>query len=205
MDIFKVFTLDVAHRLPNVPEGHKCSRLHGRSFRVEIHLNCELGTDTGWVIDFSDVKMAFQPIYGQLDHQYLNDIADLENPTSEQLSVSIWDRGIWRLFGRVPRRPSMIAFAHSSRCESISMAACMDVSTVGRQPLEFWRSSALVLVPQLSLDRVVSMACRGHAVVRDVTPALDEQVSNARTKSNIRYHARNGNSKLRPLAQLEPR
>jgi 6-pyruvoyltetrahydropterin/6-carboxytetrahydropterin synthase len=92
MDIFKVFTLEAAHQLPNVPPGHKCARLHGHSFRVEIHLRGELGDQTGWVMDFSDVKTAFQPLYDQLDHHYLNDIEDLENPTSERLSIWIWDR-----------------------------------------------------------------------------------------------------------------
>ena len=92
MDIFKVFTLEAAHRLPNVPLGHKCARLHGHSFRVEIHLQGELGTETGWVMDFSDVKAAFQPLYDQLDHHYLNDIDGLENPTSERLSIWVWDR-----------------------------------------------------------------------------------------------------------------
>jgi 6-pyruvoyltetrahydropterin/6-carboxytetrahydropterin synthase len=92
MDIFKVFTLEAAHRLPNVPPGHKCARLHGHSFRVEIHLQGDLGTETGWVMDFSDVKAAFQPLYDQLDHHYLNDIEGLENPTSERLSIWVWDR-----------------------------------------------------------------------------------------------------------------
>jgi 6-pyruvoyltetrahydropterin/6-carboxytetrahydropterin synthase len=92
MDIFKVFTLEAAHQLPNVPPGHKCARLHGHSFRVEIHLRGELGDQTGWVMDFSDVKTAFQPLYDQLDHHYLNDIEDLENPTSERLSIWRWDR-----------------------------------------------------------------------------------------------------------------
>lgn len=92
MDIFKVFTLEAAHRLPNVPEGHKCARLHGHSFRVEIHLKGEIGAQSGWVMDFADVKSAFRPLYDQLDHHYLNDIAGLENPTSERLAVWIWDR-----------------------------------------------------------------------------------------------------------------
>ncbi len=91
MDIFKIFTIEAAHRLPHVPAGHKCSRLHGHSFRVEIHLRGDSGTDSGWVMDFSDVKAAFQPLHDQLDHHYLNDIAGLENPTSERLSIWIWD------------------------------------------------------------------------------------------------------------------
>lgn len=92
MDIFKIFTLEAAHRLPHVPEGHKCARLHGHSFKVEIHLSGDVETGTGWVMDFSDVKAAFQPLYDQLDHHYLNDIEGLENPTSERLSIWIWDR-----------------------------------------------------------------------------------------------------------------
>ncbi|MBS0226436.1 MAG: 6-carboxytetrahydropterin synthase QueD [Proteobacteria bacterium] len=92
MDIFKVFTLEAAHRLPNVPEGHKCARLHGHSFRVELRVRGEPGTETGWVMDFADIKAAFRPLYDQLDHHYLNDIPGLENPTSERLAIWIWDR-----------------------------------------------------------------------------------------------------------------
>lgn len=92
VDIFKVFTLEAAHRLPNVPEGHKCARLHGHSFRIEVHLRGELGEHSGWVMDYADVKKAFQPIYDRLDHHYLNDIEGLENPTSERLAVWVWDQ-----------------------------------------------------------------------------------------------------------------
>ena len=92
MDIFKIFTLEAAHRLPNVPEGHKCARLHGHSFRVELHVSGEIDPHTGWVMDFADVKAAFKPIYDRLDHHYLNDIPGLENPTSERLSVWIWEQ-----------------------------------------------------------------------------------------------------------------
>jgi len=90
MDIFRIFTIEAAHRLPNVPVGHKCSRLHGHSFRIELHLSGNVDARTGWVMDFADVKAAFQPIYDQLDHHYLNDIAGLENPTSENLARWIW-------------------------------------------------------------------------------------------------------------------
>jgi 6-pyruvoyltetrahydropterin/6-carboxytetrahydropterin synthase len=92
MDIFKVFRIEAAHRLPNVPAGHKCARLHGHSFAVELNVSGEPGADTGWVMDFADVKKAFQPLYDQLDHHYLNDIEGLENPTSEMLAVWIWNR-----------------------------------------------------------------------------------------------------------------
>src|SRR5690606_9913913 len=92
MDIFKVFTLEAAHRLPNVPEGHKCARLHGHSFRVEIHVSGEADPHTGWVMDFAEIKSAFKPLYEQLDHHYLNEIEGLENPTSERLAAWIWAR-----------------------------------------------------------------------------------------------------------------
>lgn len=91
MEIFKVFMVEAAHRLPNVPPGHKCARLHGHSFRVELKVEGEPGPDTGWIMDFGDVKAAFQPIYDRLDHHYLNDIPGLENPTSENLAVWIWN------------------------------------------------------------------------------------------------------------------
>ena len=92
MDLYRVFQIEAAHRLPNVPAGHKCARLHGHSFRIEIHLSGEVDPQLGWVMDFADLKKIFQPIYDQLDHHYLNDIQGLENPTSENLAKWIWDR-----------------------------------------------------------------------------------------------------------------
>src|SRR3954467_13040933 len=92
MEIFREFGFEAAHRLPSVPEGHKCARLHGHSFRIEVHLTGEPGADTGWVMDFGDVKTAFQPIYDRLDHHSLNDIDGLNNPTSERLAIWIWER-----------------------------------------------------------------------------------------------------------------
>lgn len=92
MNIFKIFTLEAAHRLPNVPEGHKCSRLHGHSFRVELHINGPVDPHSGWVMDFAEVKRIFKPLYEQLDHHYLNDIEGLENPTSENLAIWIWNQ-----------------------------------------------------------------------------------------------------------------
>ena len=92
MEIFKALTIEEAHRLPNVPEGHKCARLHGHSFRIELHVRGEPDARTGWVMDFADIKAAFQPLYERLDHHYLNDIEGLANPTSEQLAIWIWDR-----------------------------------------------------------------------------------------------------------------
>jgi 6-pyruvoyltetrahydropterin/6-carboxytetrahydropterin synthase len=92
MEIYKEFTFEAAHRLPNLPEDHKCSRLHGHSFRVRIHVKGPLHPQYGWVMDFADLKKAFRPILQQLDHYYLNEIEGLENPSSENIAVWIWER-----------------------------------------------------------------------------------------------------------------
>lgn len=90
MEIFKEFSFEAAHRLPNVPQEHKCARLHGHSFHVRITVSGEPGPESGWVMDFADVKAAIKPIEEQLDHRYLNDIDGLENPTSEMIAQWIW-------------------------------------------------------------------------------------------------------------------
>jgi 6-pyruvoyltetrahydropterin/6-carboxytetrahydropterin synthase len=92
MVIFKDFRIEAAHRLPNVPAGHKCARLHGHSFRVTVYVSGPLDPRTGWVCDFADIQSAAGPVIEALDHRCLNDIAGLENPTSEQLAVWIWNR-----------------------------------------------------------------------------------------------------------------
>ena len=86
MEIFREFNFEAAHRLPHVPEGHKCSRLHGHSYRFTIHVAGPLHENLGWVMDFGDIKKVVKPIVDDLDHYYLNDIAGLENPTSEGTS-----------------------------------------------------------------------------------------------------------------------
>ncbi|MGA9854604.1 MAG: 6-carboxytetrahydropterin synthase QueD [Gammaproteobacteria bacterium] len=90
MEIFKVFHIEAAHRLPNLPPSHKCSRLHGHSFLVEIHIRGEPQPESGWIMDFADLKQAFIPVFEMLDHRYLNEIPGLENPTSEMLARWIW-------------------------------------------------------------------------------------------------------------------
>ncbi len=92
MEIFKEFSFEAAHRLPNVPPGHKCARLHGHSYRVTLHVQGPVGADSGWVIDFADLTEAFKPVQAQFDHYYLNEIEGLSNPTSENLARWIWQR-----------------------------------------------------------------------------------------------------------------
>lgn len=91
MDVFREFSFEAAHLLPHLPEGHKCRRLHGHSFRVEVHVEGPVA-DSGMVMDFADIQAAFQPLWAQLDHRYLNEVDGLANPTSENLAVWIWDR-----------------------------------------------------------------------------------------------------------------
>src|SRR3954453_14098205 len=91
-EIFKEFTFEAAHRLPNVPAGHKCARLHGHSFRLQVHLSGPVDPATGMLVHYPHIKAAFKPIYDQLDHHYLNEIEGLENPTSENVVVWIWGR-----------------------------------------------------------------------------------------------------------------
>jgi len=90
MELYKQFGFEAAHRLPNVPQGHKCGRLHGHSFRVVLHVEGPVDSTLGWVVDFAEIKRAFGPTLDRLDHHYLNEIDGLENPTSENLARWIW-------------------------------------------------------------------------------------------------------------------
>ena len=90
MQLSKSFTFEAAHLLPNVPEGHKCRRLHGHSFSVELHVEGPVGEHSGWVMDFAEISAVCKAIEERLDHRYLNDIPGLENPTSEVLAQWIW-------------------------------------------------------------------------------------------------------------------
>jgi 6-pyruvoyltetrahydropterin/6-carboxytetrahydropterin synthase len=111
MLIHKVFQIEAAHRLPQVPPGHKCARLHGHSFRIEVHAEGEPQPHSGWVMDFADIKAAFQPLFEQLDHRYLNEVEGLDNPTSERLAVWIWER-------LKPRLPQLARIVVHETCTS---------------------------------------------------------------------------------------
>lgn len=91
-EIFREFTFEAAHRLPNLPPEHKCTRLHGHSYRVILAVQGPVDSALGWVMDFGDIKNSWKPLDETLDHHYLNEIPGLENPTSEVLAAWIWDR-----------------------------------------------------------------------------------------------------------------
>ena len=92
IELRKTFQFEAAHLLPHLPESHKCRRLHGHSFKVDIVVSGECDRKLGWLMDYADISDAFKPIWKRLDHRYLNEIAGLENPTSEEIAVWIWKR-----------------------------------------------------------------------------------------------------------------
>ena len=92
LELRKTFQFEAAHLLPHLPEDHKCRRLHGHSFRAEIVVAGECAPRLGSVMDYAGISAAFKPLWEQLDHRYLNEIAGLENPTSENVALWIWER-----------------------------------------------------------------------------------------------------------------
>lgn len=92
MIVFKRFTFDSAHFLPNVPDGHKCKEIHGHTYHLTVHIEGELDKNLGWVMDFADLKHVIVPIVKSLDHKLLNNLEGLENPTCERIAVWIWDQ-----------------------------------------------------------------------------------------------------------------
>jgi 6-pyruvoyltetrahydropterin/6-carboxytetrahydropterin synthase len=112
MEIFQEFTFEAAHRLPNVPDGHKCARLHGHSYRIEVHVSGEVDPVMGWLLDFAEIKAAVKPVIGRLDHYYLNEVPGLDNPTSEQLAKWIWNQ----LDARLPLSAVMVRETCTSGC-----------------------------------------------------------------------------------------
>lgn len=110
MEIFKEFTFEAAHRLPAVPDGHKCGRLHGHSYTATVHISGDVHPELGWVTDFAEIKVTMEPVLEQLDHNYLNDVAGLDNPTAENVARWIWER----LAGALP----LAAVAVKETCTS---------------------------------------------------------------------------------------
>ena len=113
IELIKEYRFESAHRLPRVPPGHKCARLHGHSFRFEINLVGEVDPETGWLIDFGVIDQYVMPLVERVDHHLLNEIEGLENPTSEVLVRWLWDH-------LRPSLPQLVAVTlwetHDARC-----------------------------------------------------------------------------------------
>jgi 6-pyruvoyltetrahydropterin/6-carboxytetrahydropterin synthase len=92
VELVRTFRFEAAHQLPNIPDGHKCRRMHGHSYRVEVHVTGKVDPHTGWVMDFGDIRAIVEPLLDELDHRVLNEIPGLENSTAELLAKYIWDR-----------------------------------------------------------------------------------------------------------------
>lgn len=111
IELRKTFQFEAAHKLPNVPADHKCARLHGHSFRVEVVVAGECDPKMGWLMDYAEISEAFKPLLDRLDHYYLNEIPGLENATSEMLAKWIWDR-------LKPQLPLLAEIAVAETCMS---------------------------------------------------------------------------------------
>ncbi len=113
VELIKTFRFDAAHSLTHLPPGHKCRNMHGHGYRVDIHVTGEVQAETGWLIDFGDLKAIVQPVIDTLDHANLDEIAELKVSTSEMLAKYMWDR-------IKPHLPIMTAIeiweSDSSRC-----------------------------------------------------------------------------------------
>ena len=92
MIIFKQFTFDSAHSLPNVPDGHKCKGVHGHTYHLKLFVEGELQKDLEWVMDFTDIKDAVVPVIKEIDHKFMNDLPGLGNPTCENIARWLWDK-----------------------------------------------------------------------------------------------------------------
>ena len=107
----KSFHFEAAHDLPTFPEGHKCRRLHGHSFRFDVIVEGEVDPAKGYLIDYGDIKKAADPLVRRLDHYYLNEIEGLSNPTAESLARWIYER-------LKPQLPLLMSIVVNETCTS---------------------------------------------------------------------------------------
>lgn len=92
LEVFKEFSFEASHSLPHLPEGHKCRRLHGHSYKVHVSVRGDVDPVTRFVVDYADIGDAWSPLYAMLDHHFVNEIPGLEISTSEALAEWIYRR-----------------------------------------------------------------------------------------------------------------
>lgn len=109
--IFLEDSFDAAHWLPNVPDDHKCHALHGHTYKVRLEISGDVGTVTGWIIDYAEVKDKWDEVKMTLDHHCLNEIPGLENSTCEHVAL-------WIKFVLKPHLPGLcrIEIRETERC-----------------------------------------------------------------------------------------
>ena len=91
-ELIRTFRFEAAHALKHLPEGHKCRRLHGHSYRIDVHVTGPVDPEAGWVMDFGEIKAAVQPVIAALDHALLNELPGLQNSTSERIAGYLWEQ-----------------------------------------------------------------------------------------------------------------
>ena len=111
VELRKTFQFEAAHLLPHLEESHKCRRLHGHSFKVEVVVAGECDPKLGWLMDYAEISDAFRPVFEKLDHRYLNEVPGLENPTSENVAAWIWNQ-------LRPKLPQLTEIALAETCLS---------------------------------------------------------------------------------------
>tara|TARA_B100001093_G_scaffold484995_1_gene518928 strand:+ start:444 stop:800 length:357 start_codon:yes stop_codon:yes gene_type:complete len=90
MIIYKNFFFDAAHYMPNFPKDHKYRKIHGHSYELKIHIHGDLTAENEWVMDLENINKHVDPLLKLIDHNLLNDIKGLENPTSENIAKWFW-------------------------------------------------------------------------------------------------------------------
>ena len=111
VELKKRFQFEAAHSLPNLPTDHKCHRLHGHSFKVELTVSGMCDEKLEWLVDYNEIKKAFHPIWVKQDHRHLNKINGLENPTSENIAKRIWEEVS-------PKLPNLTAIEIPETCNA---------------------------------------------------------------------------------------
>ena len=92
VEVFREFTFDAAHRLDHLPDGHKCARMHGHTYRLTVHVGGPVDQKMGWIVDFAEIKRLTEGVIAPLDHHNLNEVQGMGQPTTERIAAWIWDR-----------------------------------------------------------------------------------------------------------------
>jgi len=122
-EITREFTFEAAHHLPPVGPDHKCFRLHGHLFKVEVSVAGEIDPEMGWVMDFGQLAHIGGKVMSELDHRVLNDIDGLDVPTSENIARYLFEKIGTQVDGLVA---VTVHESPYSRCEYRPLAAERD-------------------------------------------------------------------------------
>ena len=92
MIVYRTFRVHASRFLPNLPDNHICKSMHGHTFNITVSVSGNIKTEEGFIMDFFEIDKIFNKhIHSKIDHKILNDVSDLNNPTSEYLAIWIWN------------------------------------------------------------------------------------------------------------------